>query len=154
MAVLSYSQGINQQCVSGFFDILIVCLDIALYKIMAPTSKLYHLTLRTANTHLKIFRNFNFLDQNKVIFAMDIISLHTFIPNDNIKRCNSQKMIFFDQRTVKEASSKALLRLAELVLTPNCFSFDGNDYKLTNGVAMGTEMGPSYANVFVGFIEH
>ena len=121
---------------------------------MAPTSKLYHLTLRTANTHLKIFRNFNFLDQNKVIFAMDIISLHTFIPNDSIKRCNFQKMIFFDQRTVKEASSKALLRLAELVLTPNCFSFDGNDYKLTNGVAMGTEMGPSYANVFVGFIEH
>ena len=121
---------------------------------MAPTSKLYHLTLRTANTHLKIFRNFNFLDQNKVIFAMDIISVHTFIPNASIKRCNSQKMIFFDQRTVKEASSKALLRLAELVLTPNCFSFDGNDYKLTNGVAMGTEMGPSYANVFVGFIEH
>ena len=85
---------------------------------------------------------------------MDIISLHTFILNDSIKRCNSQKMIFFDQRTVKEASSKALLHLAELVLTPNCFSFDGNDYKLTNGVAMGTEMGPSYANVSVGFIEH
>ena len=103
---------------------------------------------------LEIFRNFNFLGQNKLTFAMDIISLHTFIPNGCIKRCNSQTMIFFNQRTVKEASSEKLLRLAELVLTPNCFSFDGNDYKLTNGVAMGTKMGPSYANVFVGFIEH
>ena len=30
----------------------------------------------------------------------------------------------------------------------------GNYYKEANGVAMGTKMGPSYANLFVGFIEH
>ncbi|CAH3110115.1 unnamed protein product, partial [Pocillopora meandrina] len=59
--------------------------------------------------------------------------------------------IFFDQRTVKELSSETLLRLAELVLTLNCFSFGGNHYKQTNGVAMGTKMGPSYANLFVVF---
>ena len=60
---------------------------------------------------------------------------------------------FFSQYTVKEPSSETLLRLAELVLTLNCFSFGGNYYKQTNGVAMGTKMGPSYANLFVGFIE-
>ena len=43
---------------------------------------------------------------------------------------------------------------AELVLTLNCFSFGDNFFKQTNGVAMGTKMGPSYANVFVGFVEH
>ena len=37
---------------------------------------------------------------------------------------------FFDQRTVKEPSSETLLRLAELVLTLNCFSFAGNYYEL------------------------
>ena len=47
-----------------------------------------------------------------------------------------------------------LLRLAELVLTLNCFSFAGNYYKQINGVAMGTRMGPSYANLFVGYVEH
>ena len=61
---------------------------------------------------------------------------------------------FFDQRTVKEPSSETLLRLAELVLTLNCFSFAGNYYKQINGVAMGTKMGPSYANLFVGYVEH
>ena len=61
---------------------------------------------------------------------------------------------FFDQRTVKEPSSETLLRLAELVLTLNCFSFAGNYYKQINGVAMGTRMGPSYANLFVGYVEH
>ena len=90
-------------------------------------------------------------DQNKLIFTMDITSLYTVIPNDEGLRALKH---FFDQRTVKEPSSETLLRLAELVLTLNCFSFGGNYYKQTNGVAMGTKMGPSYANLFVGFIEH
>ena len=47
-----------------------------------------------------------------------------------------------------------LQRLPQLVLTLNCFSFAGSYYKQINGVAMGTKMGPSYANLFVGYIEH
>ena len=42
-----------------------------------------------------------------------------------------------------------MVRLAELVLTLNNFSFDGEHY----GVAMETKMGPNYANLFVGFVE-
>ena len=61
---------------------------------------------------------------------------------------------FFDHRTVKEPSSETLLRLAELVLTLNCFSFGGNYYKQTNSVAMDTQMGPSYVNLFGDYIEH
>ena len=44
--------------------------------------------------------------------------------------------------------------MSEQVLTLNCFSFAGSYYKQINGVAMGTKMGPSYANLFVGYIEH
>ena len=44
-----------------------------------------------------------------------------------------------------DTKNKRLKRnLAEPVLTLNCFSFCGNYYKQTNGVAMGTKMGPSY----------
>ena len=82
---------------------------------------------------------------------MDITSLYTVIPNNE----GLQALIFFfDQRTIKEPSSETLLRLAELVLTLNCFSFADNHYKQVNGVAMGTKMGPSYANLFVGYIEN
>ena len=49
---------------------------------------------------------------------------------------------------------ETLLRLAELFLTLNCFSFAVNYYKQINGVAMATRMGPSYANLFVGYAEH
>ena len=82
---------------------------------------------------------------------MDITSLYTVIPNSEGLQALKH---FFDQRTVKEPSSETLLRLAELVLTLNCFSFAGNYYKEINGVAMGTRMGPSYANLFVGYVEH
>ena len=82
---------------------------------------------------------------------MDITSLYTVIPNREGLLALKH---FFDLRTVKEPSSETLLRLAELVLTPNCFSFAGSYYKQINGVAMGTKMGPCYANLFVGYIEH
>ena len=82
---------------------------------------------------------------------MDISSLYTVTPN-------SEGLLalkyFLDQRTVQEPSSETLLRLAELVLTLNCFSFAGNYYKQIKRVAMGTKMGPSYASLFVGYIEH
>ena len=91
--------------------------------------------LKTVNTHSKFFA----------------ISLYTVIPN-----CEGllARKHFFDLRTVKKPSSERMLRLAELVLTLNCFSFAGSYYKQINGVAMGTKMGPSYANLFVGYIEH
>ena len=78
---------------------------------------------------------------------MDITSLYTVIPNDDGLLALKH---FLDLRTVKEPSSETLLRLAELVLTLNCFSFADSYFKQINGVAMGTKMGPSYANLFVG----
>ena len=44
--------------------------------------------------------------------------------------------------------------LTVLEIKGNCFSFGDNYYKQINGVAMGTKMGPSYANLFVSFIEN
>ena len=118
---------------------------------MAPIVKSLPSYIKVSQHALEIFRDFNFLGQDKLIFTMDISSLYTVIPN-------SEGLLalkyFFDQRTVKEPSSETLLRLAELVLTLNCFSFAGNYYKQINGVAVGTKMGPSYANLFVGYIEH
>ena len=71
---------------------------------------------------------------------MDITSLYTVIPNNEGLPALKH---FFDLRTVKEASSETLLRLAELVLTLNCFSFADSHFKQINGVDMGTKMGPS-----------
>ena len=116
---------------------------------MAPIVKTFPSYIKDSQHALEIFRDFSFLGQNKVILTMDITSLYTVIPS-GLRALKH----FFDHRTVKEPSSETLLRLVELVLTLNCFSFGGSYYKQTNGVAIGTKMGPSYANLFAGFIEH
>ncbi len=60
---------------------------------------------------------------------------------------------FLEKRPVQEPSTSVLVRLVELVLTLNNFSFDDEHYQQISGVAMGTKMGPNYANLFVGFVE-
>ena len=82
---------------------------------------------------------------------MDITSLYSVIPNNEGLQALKY---FFNQRPIKKPSSENVLRLAELVLTLNCFSFGDNYYKQINGVGMETKMGPSYASLFVGFIEN
>ena len=71
------------------------------------------------------------------LFSPWMLHIFTVIPNDEGLRALKH---FSDQRTVKEPSSEALLRLAELVLAFNCFSFCGNYHNQTNGVAMGTKI--------------
>ena len=129
-------------------------LDVSSYldKIMAPIVKNLLSYIKDSQHALEIFRDFNFLGQNKLEFTMDITSIYTVIPNDEGLRALRH---FFDQRTVKEPCSETLLRLAELALTCTQLIFIHSNYhKQTNGVAMDTKMGPSYANLFVGFIEH
>ena len=99
-------------------------------KIMAPIVKSLPSYIKDSQHALEIFRDFNFLGEDKPIFTMDISSLYTAIPNSEGLQA---LRYFFDQRTVKEPSSETLLRLAELVLTLNCFSFAGNYYKQING---------------------
>ena len=41
----------------------------------------------------------------------------------------------------------------QLSETLNCFTFSGEIFKQINGVAMGTKMGPNYANLIVGYAE-
>ena len=81
---------------------------------------------------VKVFRNFNFAGENKIIFTMDITSLYTVIPNNEGLQALKN---FFNQRPIKKPSSETLLRLAEMVLTLNCFSFGDNCYNQINGVA-------------------
>ena len=81
---------------------------------------------------------------------MDIKSLYNVIPH---RDGHEALKFYFEQRTVLEPPTATLLRLAELVLTLNNFSFNDEHYQQISGVAMDTKMGPSYANLFVGYVE-
>ena len=44
-------------------------------------------------------------------------------------------------------------RLANIVLTKNYFEFNRRIYRQIQGTAMGTRMAPSYANIFMKYVE-
>ncbi|XP_069042426.1 uncharacterized protein [Lepisosteus oculatus] len=77
------------------------------------------------------------------------ISVHRHSHNDGLTALRHT----LDKRTVLDPPTHTLVRLAELVLTLNAFSFHNLFYQQVSGVAMGTRMGPRYANVFVGWVE-
>ena len=86
---------------------------------------------------------FDYLNNN-----MYSVSKITNIHDTNKHRCRSKP-----DRAIPN-TIRRIIRLAEPLLTINRFSFSGNFYKQVNGVAMGTKMGPGYANLFVGFIKN
>ena len=51
-------------------------------KIMAPIVRSLPSYVKDSQYALQIFRDFNFLGEDKLIFTMDITSLYTVIPND------------------------------------------------------------------------
>ena len=96
------------------------------------------------------------MGKDKLIFIMDITSLYTD-RHPKWRTSSSLQTCFFTLRTVhvKEPNSETLLRLAELVLTLNCFLFSDNYYnEQISGVVVGTKMGPSYANLFVATLNN
>ena len=122
-------------------------------EVMAPFVKQLPTYVKDTNHGLSIFDSFTFDESDQrpcFLFTIDAKSLSTVFPNDG----GLQALAYFlDQRTVKEPSTHALVRLAELVLTLNAFSFDDQHYRQIGGVAMGSRMGPNYPCLFVGYIE-
>ena len=118
--------------------------------VMAPLVKDLPSYIKDTKHALQIFQNIRFNNTHKFIFTMDVKSLYTVIPHHDGLRALK---FFLDKRPNQEPSTSVLVRLAELVLTLNNFFFDGEHYQQISGVAMGTKMGPNYANLFVGFVE-
>lgn len=107
--------------------------------------------LKDTKHALQVIESFTFNAEGpKLLFTMDVKSLYTVIPNQEGLKALQH---FLNKRSNKSPCTDTLLRLAELVLTLNCFKFDDKFYQQVGGVSMGTRMGPSYACLFVGYIE-
>ena len=52
-----------------------------------------------------------------------------------------------------ELLTASVVRMIEQILTMNNFKFNGEYYLQIQGMAMGTRMAPSYANIFKGKLE-
>ncbi|XP_072049971.1 uncharacterized protein [Amphiura filiformis] len=100
---------------------------------------------------LRILQDFKFNDPGpRYLFTMDISSLYTSLPHD---LCMTALKHYFTQRQDKSIPTDILLRLCELVLTNNEFHFNGDFFRQTKGIAMGSRIGSGVACLTMGYIE-
>ena len=92
-----------------------------------PWLRTYHPISRIPNKLSKFFRTFSFMALTSS-FSLDGLSALKF---------------FLDKCPNQEPFTAVLVWLAELLLTLNNFSFDGEHYQQISGVAMGTKMVPT-----------
>ena len=82
--------------------------------------------VKDTNHMLRIADSFRFPGTFNYVFTMDVKSLYTVIPNGDGLLALTH---FLNKRQVLQPPTHTLVRLAELVLTLNTFSFNGNFYR-------------------------
>ena len=96
-------------------------------------------------------RNMPDLPPGALLVTFDVTSLYTNIPHeDGITACERA----LQTRTVQEPPTADLVQLIRYILTKNSFTFSDQHFLQIHGTAMGTRMAPSYANIFMGSLEH
>ena len=87
--------------------------------------------------------------------SFDVVSLFTNVPLEEVINICADALYRNDDiepviTTLTESSFKELMRL---VTSGVEFSFNGAMFRQIDGVAMGSPLGPTLANIFVGFFE-
>ena len=84
------------------------------------------------------------------LVTIDVKSLYTNIPhNEGIQALNRM----MEETDIHPMKKLFICRLVNLVLTKNYFEFNNKLYRQTQGTPLGIRMAPSYANIFMKYIE-
>ena len=90
------------------------------------------------------------LPPGTILATWDVKSLYTNIPQEGgIEGCR----YFLQSRGRSINVIEIILKFVGLILNCNIFRFGNCHYLQKSGTAMGTKMAPSYANLFMGYVE-
>uniref|UniRef100_A0A803TNU1 Reverse transcriptase domain-containing protein n=1 Tax=Anolis carolinensis TaxID=28377 RepID=A0A803TNU1_ANOCA len=91
-----------------------------------------------------------YIPQQCTLMSLDIASLYTNIPLNEIRTIIQD---LFDSRESKIPPTHFLVDLLDIVLDNNYFRFDSKYYLQIWGIAMGSSLAPSAANLSVSHLE-
>ena len=87
------------------------------------------------------------------MYSFDISSLFTNVPLEKTINIYADALYCDDSDAQSFISKAVFIKLMKSVTSGVEFSFNDIMYKQTDGVAMGSPLGPTLANIFVGFYE-
>jgi hypothetical protein len=106
--------------------------------------------IKDTTDFVKMIESLPTVCKNAVLVTMDVSSLYTCIPHDEGIKAVAEFHQKYKQGTL---STESLCSLLEAVLKKNNFEFNSKHYLQMGGTAMGTRLAPSYANIFMGWLE-
>ena len=110
--------------------------------------------LKDSTHFLSKVLNFSNIPDKCLLVTCDVISLYTNIPQD--EGINTAIYWIDNYRHILPSYTPAnseFKRLLNFVLKHNYFTYNSSTYHQLQGVAMGTKMAPSFANLFMGTLE-
>ena len=91
-------------------------------------------------------------DSNLVMASFDVESLFINIPlKETIDLCVD--ILFYDRTNIDGITKDYFNDLLTICMSESLVLFDGEYYKQIDGVAMGSPLGPTFANMFLCFYE-
>jgi len=117
---------------------------------LQPLSKKVKSFVKDTNDFLKKLLTLPPLSENTILCTVDVVGLYPNIPHSDGMEALK---VALEQREDKSVSTESLLDLAKCVLENNVFEHNGEIYKQKQGTAIGTKMAPSYAILFMAYLE-
>ena len=124
-----------------------------LARVLQPVlTELSEYCIKDSFSFVELLRSTNVKPDNVVMCSFDIKSLFTNVPlKEVIGIC--VEALYEKETTVCGLQRAVLEEFLEMATTNVEFSFDNVTYQQTDGVAMGSPLGPILANIFVGAME-
>ncbi|CAJ0966383.1 unnamed protein product [Ranitomeya imitator] len=131
-------------------DSILNPISIYLEKLLTPyTHKTKSFILDTSD-FLKKIQEINTVPVNSILCTLDVNSLYTSITHDTGIEAVSLKLL---EASVDTLSQDLCLELLNLVLRENYFLFEDDFYVQICGTAMGSNVAPAYANLYMDRFE-
>ena len=130
----------------------------------APAYKIAKQLVKILNTHIPLPFVYNITNtihlltdlreipcSNNLCFAsFDISNMYTNIPTNQIPDIIR---ILCNQQNIESKLQSEIMRLCQVVLTQNYFSFRSSTYLQTTGLAMGAPTSPLFSEIFLQYLE-
>ena len=106
--------------------------------------------IKDTNHFLKKVRSLPNLPDNIILCTVDVVGLYPNITHEEGLSALRKRL---DLRQEKDVTTSTLLKLAEVVLKNNIFTFKEKNLKQKRGTAIRTKFAPPYSTLFMAELE-